>query len=450
MSASAAPMTLVAETSHALTGTITIPGDKSISHRSLMFSALAIGESQISGLLEGEDVLSTAQALREMGAKIHVETDKGQRIWKVTGVGVGGLMQPETALDMGNSGTSARLLMGLLSTHPITTTLIGDASLSKRPMMRVIAPLSETGAQFTYREKGLLPLTIQGAELPTPIQYELPVASAQVKSAVLLAGLNMIGQTEVIETIPTRDHTENMLARFGADIEVEKRDGKTYIRVTGPAELTAQKLTVPSDPSSAAFFIVAALLIPESDIVIPNICMNPTRIGLITTLIEMGGDIEIQNRREEAGEPIADLRVRSSKLSGVTVPAERAASMIDEYPILSVAAACAEGKTHMLGVHELRVKESDRIAMVEAGLRKNGIQTSSTEDSLTVHGGIIQGGGAVETALDHRIAMSFAVLGMVAKQPVTIIGAGAIATSFPNFIPLMQQLGGKLAVKEQG
>lgn len=447
MSEASKIMCLTTEKSTGLQGRLTIPGDKSISHRALMFAALAVGESKIYGLLEGEDVLSTAQALRDMGADISSEiSPDGDRVWTVHGVGVGGLQQPQTALDMGNSGTSARLLMGLLATHPIEVTMIGDASLSTRPMKRVITPLSGTGAQFSYREGGVLPVHIKGTKFSVPVSYKLPVASAQVKSAVLLSGLNCSGVTEVIETVATRDHTENMLSRLGADISVTQKDGETRIRLVGPAELKAQNVHVPSDPSSAAFFIVAALITEGSDILLPHICLNPTRSGLITTLLEMGADIEIQNEREEAGEIIADLRVRSSALKGVVVPAERAASMIDEYPILSVAAACASGDTVMLGVGELRVKESDRIAMVEHGLAQAGIKTSSTADSLTVTGGRVLGGGTVETALDHRIAMSFAVLGLVAEKRLQIVGAEAISTSFPNFILLMQDLGARMQV----
>jgi len=446
-------MTLTAAPSRALNGHITVPGDKSISHRALIFGALSIGETHISGLLEGEDVLATADAMRALGARV---TQTGEGAWTVQGVGIGGLREPETALDFGNSGTGARLVMGLVAGHPITATFVGDASLSKRPMGRVITPLTEMGAVFHARAGGRMPLTLTGATSPLPITYPLPVASAQVKSAVLLAGLNAPGQTTVIEPHATRDHTERMLRAFGADVSVEQGpQGVTVIRVTGQSELTPTDVIVPADPSSAAFPVVAALTTPGSDIVVAGVMMNTHRIGLYTTLIEMGGDIEVMNQREESGEPVADLRVRSSQLKGVEVPLERAPSMIDEYPILAVAAAHAEGTTVMRGAAELRVKESDRVAATVAGLRVNGLHVDEFDDGLAVRGtgqgpanqGLgsrIPGGGHVITHMDHRIAMAFLILGFGAEAPVTIDKGEMIATSFPDFVPLMRRLGANL------
>ncbi len=420
-------------------GTANVPGDKSISHRALMFAALAIGTSHISGLLEGEDVLHTAGALRQMGVTIR---KIGQGEWEVDGVGVGGFIEPQATLEMGNSGTSTRLLMGLVSTLPYHFTFTGDASLSKRPMGRVITPLSEIGAQFHAREGGRLPLTVEGVAEPLPITYRLPVASAQVKSAILLAGLNTPGKTTVIEAIATRDHTERMLKGMGAVIETNiQEDGEHAITITGYPTLKAQNLKVPADPSSAAFIAVAALLVKGSDVLIPNVCMNETRIGLFTTLKEMGANILYENQRVAGGEDVADIRVRYSKLKGITVPAKRAASMIDEYPILAMAASVAEGVTRMEGVEELRVKESDRLAAVEAGLKANGVSVSSGEDWLEVVGGAVKGGGRVTTHLDHRIAMSFLVLGMAAENPVSIDDGTVMETSFPGFVNLMNQLG---------
>ncbi|MDO8290552.1 MAG: 3-phosphoshikimate 1-carboxyvinyltransferase [Parvibaculum sp.] len=436
---------LTAEPSRALSGRIRVPGDKSISHRSLIFGTLAVGETIITGLLEGDDVLATAEAMRRLGATVTRELDeRGRPVWRVQGVGVGGLKAPEEALDFGNAGTGARLVMGLVAGHPITATFVGDASLSRRPMGRVTVPLAMMGATFQAREGGRLPLTLTGAPRTMPITYELPVASAQVKSAVLLAGLNAPGVTTVIEPVPTRDHTERMLKAFGAKVDIVPHGvGGLAIHLTGEPELTPCPIIVPGDPSSAAFPVVAALITPGSDIVVEGITLNPHRAGLYTTLIEMGGDIEVMHQREEGGEPVADLRVRSSALHGVVVPPERAPSMIDEYPVLAIAAAFATGNTVMNGIHEMRVKESDRIAATAQGLRHNGIKVHETDDGMTVEGraGHVDGGGHVVTHMDHRIAMSFLVMGLGAQKPVTVDDAAMIATSFPDFLSLMRGLG---------
>lgn len=425
-----------------------MPGDKSISHRSLILSALAIGKSQISGLLEGEDVLATAAALRAMGAKI----EKKDSSWTVNGVGVGGLMQPETAIDLGNSGTSVRLLMGLVASHDISVTFTGDASLSKRPMGRVIDPLSSMGADFTARMssdgKACLPLTVRGLCPAVPIEYRLPVASAQVKSAILLAGLNTPGVTRVIEPVPTRDHSETMLKGFGANLTVETdRDGNRIISLTGEVELSPQKIKVPGDPSSAAFPVVAALLVPGSDIVVENVGINPTRAGLFTVLQQMGGDISFKKKRTVGGEPVADIHVKHSQLTGIDVQADIAPSMIDEFPILFIAAALAEGTTTTSGLHELRVKESDRLSQMAEGLSLLGVDVTEKEDGLIItgSGGPIPGGKkktAIETALDHRIAMSFAVAGLVTEKGVAIDDMSPTETSFPGFVDLLAILQG--------
>ncbi len=431
-----------------LSGTIRVPGDKSISHRALMLGALAVGRTEVDGLLEGEDVLRTAAAMNALGAAAS-RLDDGT--WQVDGVGVGGLSEPDSVLDMGNSGTAARLLTGVLATHGLTAFMTGDASLVKRPMARVTVPLVRMGAQFVTREGGRLPMAIVGTRSPVPITYTLPVASAQVKSAVLLAGLNTPGITTVIEPHATRDHSENMLRHFGAEVSVDDtEEGGQAITIAGEPELTARRITVPGDISSAAFPIVAALIRPDSDITLTGVGINPRRTGLLDTLIEMGGRIELLNRREEAGEPIADIRVRGSELNGVDVPPERAPSMIDEYPVLGVAAACATGTTRMLGVGELRVKESDRLAMTAAGLEACGIAVDADSDSLTVQGtgqnvGVPEGGATVATELDHRIAMSFLVLGMAARSAVAIDDAQPIETSFPGFAALMNGLGASIA-----
>lgn len=427
-----------------LAGRIRVPGDKSISHRALMLSALAVGESQVEGLLEGEDVLATAAAMRAMGATI-VRGDEA--IWRINGVGVGGLLQPQAALEMGNSGTSTRLLMGLVASHPITATFTGDASLSSRPMNRVIDPLSTMGAEFTASPGGRLPLMVRGLCPAVPITYRLPVASAQVKSALLLAGLNTPGITRVIEPVPTRDHSERMLAGFGAEISVDKSDEGRIISLTGEAELRPQSIVVPGDPSSAAFWMVAASVVPGSDVVIENVGLNPTRAGLVTVLRLMGADIVEQDPRVVGGEPVADLRVRHAALSGIEVPHDVAPSMIDEYPVLFVAAAFASGRTIARGADELRVKESDRIAVMKAALEANGVPCEEHEDGLTIEGtggDPIPGGGTVASRLDHRIAMSMAVAGLHAAQPIAIDDASPVATSFPTFFDLLTQLGGRV------
>ncbi|MBX9814471.1 MAG: 3-phosphoshikimate 1-carboxyvinyltransferase [Proteobacteria bacterium SG_bin5] len=423
-----------------LSGRIAVPGDKSISHRALMFSALAVGRSRISGLLEGEDVLATAAALRAMGARIAREAEG---IWTVDGVGVGGLLQPGQALDMGNSGTSARLLMGLIASHPITATLIGDASLSRRPMARVIAPLSAMGADFQASPGDRLPLMVRGACPAVPIAYRLPVASAQVKSAVLLAGLNTPGITRVIEPVPTRDHSERMLAGFGARLTIGEEARARVIEIAGEAELRPQEIVVPGDPSSAAFFLVAATIVPGSDVTITGVGLNPTRAGLIAVLRLMGADIAEENPREMGGEPVADLRVRHAPLTGIEVPPELAPSMIDEYPALFVAAAFASGITRALGAEELRVKESDRIAAMAEALGAIGARVTEARDGLVIEGSggaPLAGGATIATRLDHRIAMSLAVAALHCRAPVTLDDAAPVATSFPGFFAALDAL----------
>lgn len=419
-----------------LTGRIRVPGDKSISHRSLMFGALAVGETRVTGLLEGEDVLATAAALRAMGATIE---RRAEGAWSINGVGVGGLLQPETPLEMGNSGTSTRLLMGLVASHPITAQFTGDASLSKRPMDRVTGPLSLMGAEFSATK---LPLIERGLSPAVPISYRLPVASAQVKSAILLAGLNTAGITSVIEPVPTRDHTERMLAGFGAELWIEEESGERAIRIRGEADLTPQTIEVPGDPSSAAFFAVAALLIPGSDLVIENVGLNATRAGLFEVLRQMGGQVEELERREVGGEPVADLRVRHSTLTGIDVDPALAPSMIDEFPILFVAASLAQGRTVTTGLEELRVKESDRLAVMAAALRAAGARIEEQADGLIIDGtggDPLQGGDEpVGTHLDHRIAMSMAVAGHASRAGVEIDDTTPIATSFPQFEVLLE------------
>jgi 3-phosphoshikimate 1-carboxyvinyltransferase len=434
---------LYATRSTALSGIARAPGDKSISHRALMLGGLAIGQTRISGLLEGEDVHATAGALRALGVGVERQAE-GE--WLVTGVGVGGLGEPTTILDMGNSGTAARLLLGVLATHRLTAFMSGDASLNRRPMARVTGPLGRMGADFVTRG-GCLPLVVRGAINPIPIVHRMEVASAQVKSAILLAGLNAPGLTTVVETAATRDHTERMLRHFGGEVMVETlEDGSSAITVRGYVELRGAPIVMPGDPSSAAFPLVAALLTPDSEITLPHVGMNPARVGLYETLLEMGADISIANRGEAGGEPVADLTARSSVLRGVTVPPERAPSMIDEYPILAMAASCAQGTTRLLGLAELRVKESDRLAMIAGGLQACGVSIEMGEDSLTIHGtGRPPAGGAtVETAFDHRIAMSFLVLGLVSDAPIGVDDATAIATSFPTFESLMAALGARI------
>lgn len=426
-----------------LAGAALVPGDKSISHRSLMLSALAVGESRVEGLLEGEDVLATAAAMQAMGARIERDRDG---IWHIEGVGVGGLLQPESALDMGNSGTSTRLLMGLLASHDICATFIGDASLSRRPMGRVIEPLGLMGAEFTASPGGRLPLTMRGLVPAVPLEYRLPVASAQVKSALLLAGLNTPGMTRVIEPVPTRDHSERMLKGFGADLTVEQDgEGARIISLRGEAELKPQQIVVPGDPSSAAFPVVAALLVPESDVIIRNVGLNPTRAGLFALLRAMGGSIDFIDERVVGGEPVADLRVRGSLLSAIENDPADAPSMIDEFPIAFVAAALAQGCSVFRGLEELRVKESDRIAAMAAGLRMIGAQVEESGDGLIIEGTggePLPGGGPIVTHLDHRIAMSFAVAGLASRNGVEIDDMRPVATSFPGFVGLLRGLGG--------
>ena len=426
-----------------LKGRIRVPGDKSISHRSMIFGLLAIGETRVEGLLEGDDVLRTAEACRALGAGI---TREAPGRWRIRGVGIGGLSEPSGPLDFGNAGTGSRLMMGVAGSHPITSTFDGDASLRKRPMRRILDPLVKMGVTVVNEaEGGRVPLTLRGPKETIPITYETPAASAQIKSAILLAGLNSPGRTTVLEREATRDHTERMLRHFGATVEIEPygENGRA-ITLQGQPELRGSAIVVPTDPSSAAFPLVAALITPGSDIVIEGVMMNPLRTGLITTLLEMGASIERLNERDEGGETVADLRVQSSRLSGVTVPAERAPAMIDEYPILAVAASFAEGTTRMQGLHELRVKESDRLAAVAAGLKEAGVAHEIEGDDLIVHGsgGRVRGGGApVATHLDHRIAMSFLVMGLASQEPMTVDDGAMIATRFPTFIPLMRELG---------
>jgi 3-phosphoshikimate 1-carboxyvinyltransferase len=447
MSHAGTPAPATARKSENLKGTVRIPGDKSISHRSFMFGGLASGETRITGLLEGEDVINTGKAMRAMGAKIEKVGDT----WIIEGTGNGALLAPEAPLDFGNAGTGCRLTMGLVGVYDFASTFIGDASLSSRPMGRVLNPLREMGVQVEAQAGDKLPVTLHGPKTPNPIAYRVPMASAQVKSAVLLAGLNTPGITTVIEPVMTRDHTEKMLQGFGADLSVETDgDGVRTIRLEGRGKLVGQVIDVPGDPSSTAFPLVAALLVPGSDITILNVLMNPTRTGLILTLQEMGADIEVLNARNAGGEDVADLRVRHSDLKGVDVPADRAPSMIDEYPVLSVAAAFAEGTTTMTGLDELRVKESDRLAAVARGLELNGVDCTEGETSLTVRG--VPGGKglgnakgeAVKTHLDHRIAMSFLVMGLASEHPVTVDDARMIATSFPEFMDLMAGLGARI------
>lgn len=430
---------LSASSAGPLRGVCRVPGDKSISHRALILGALATGRTRITGLLEAEDVINTAKAVSALGAP----ASKAGDVWEVLGRGVGGLGQPPGPLDFGNSGTGARLMMGVIAGHPITTRLVGDASLSRRPMSRVLRPLRQMGLEV-LEDKETLPLTIRGTGDLVPIDYELPVPSAQVKSAILLAGLAAAGETTVIEREPTRDHTERMLRYLGAEVRSAREDGLTRITVKGHAELEGRDIKVPGDPSSAAFIAAAALIVPGSEVTIEGVLVNPTRTGLYLTLQEMGGGIVFLNTREEGGEPVADIRVRSSDLTGVRVPAERAPSMIDEYPILAVVAAFARGRTEMQGLAELKVKESDRLAATAAGLMANGVGARVDGETLVVEGaGSAQGGGTVATHLDHRIAMAFLTMGLAAREPVTVDDATMIATSFPEFRGLMESLGAR-------
>lgn len=429
---------LTALRSGPLRGRIKVPGDKSISHRSLIFGALATGETSISGLLEAGDVLGTAEVLRRMGAPIAKRDDT----WRVLGRGTGGLQAPDGPLDFGNSGTGTRLMMGVLTGHSFQVTLTGDASLSRRPMGRVLKPLKQMGLSIVAGEGDRLPLTIQGPRRAIPISYALDVPSAQVKSAILLAGLGAPGETTVIETEATRDHTERMLAHFGWAPRIEREGHGQRITVRGDAELQGRHVEVPGDPSSAAFLVAAALIVPGSEVMVENVLINPSRIGLYITLQEMGADLELANRREQGGEPVADIRVRHSPLKGVRVPPERAPSMIDEYPMLAALAAYAMGETRMEGLAELKVKESDRLAATAAGLAANGVAARVDGDTLTVVGiGAATGGGTVATHLDHRIAMAFLTLGLGAARPVTVDDTAMIQTSFPEFLGLMRGLG---------
>jgi len=428
-----------------LNGRARVPGDKSISHRALILGALAVGETQITGLLEGEDVVNTGKVMRALGATVE---RTGPGAWRVCGVGVGGFAQPEAALDFGNSGTGSRLVMGAVAGSPITAVFDGDASLRTRPMRRILDPLELMGARtIDQAEGGRLPLTLQGARHPVPIEYEAPVPSAQLKSAVLLAGLNAPGVTTVIENEATRDHTEKLLKHFGANVRVVAF-GPHGRRITleGQPELVAADVSVPADPSSAAFPLVAALIVPGSDIVLEGVMMNPLRTGLFTTLKEMGAVIESVAARNEGGEDVADLRIKAGPMKGVEVPPERAPSMIDEYPILAVAAAFAEGTTRMRGLKELRVKESDRLEATAAMLRVNGVAVEIDGDDLVVHGkGRVTGGGVVTTHMDHRLAMSALMMGLASEQPVAVDDAAFIATSFTGFVDLMRGLGADLS-----
>ncbi|MZR29828.1 3-phosphoshikimate 1-carboxyvinyltransferase [Sneathiella litorea] len=438
------PVPVTAQPAGALTGTISVPGDKSISHRALIFGSLAAGTTTVKGLLEGEDVLRTAAAMRQLGAQVTRNKDGS---WEVTGNGVGALREPDDVLDMGNSGTAARLLMGLVASCPFTTFFAGDASLHKRPMGRVGRPLEEMGALITSRSGGRFPLGVTGRNL-MPIDYELPVASAQVKSAILLAALDTPGITRVTEPKPTRDHTENMLRHFGAAVKMSAReDGGRVIEYQGQQELTPADIIVPGDPSSAAFIAVAASILPGSDVTITNVGLNPLRDGIFITLKEMGANIEIMNLREQAGERVGDLRIRASTLQGIEVPPERAPTMIDEFPVLFVAASFAKGKTVMRGLEELRVKESDRLAAMAVGLKACGVTLEELDDGLIIdgNGSAPMGGGRVVTHLDHRIAMSFLILGLAANNPVTVDDGRVMETSFPGFIDLMGSLGAKMA-----
>ena len=441
------PSPLRASRSSGLSGRLRPPGDKSVSHRALIFGLLCVGETTIEGLLEGEDVLRTGAACRQLGARV---TRRGEGAWSVNGAGLGSLLPPQETLDFGNAGTGSRLMMGLVGGHAITARFDGDASLRKRPMRRILDPLVLQGARVLEQaEGGRCPILLQGTGEPLPIEYKTPVASAQIKSAVLLAGLNSPGRTVVIEAEASRDHTEKMLLHFGANV-VSEPYGENGRRITleGRPELRASKVCVPADPSSAAFPLAAALVVEGSEIIVEGVMTNPLRTGLLTTLLEMGADISFENRRIEGGEEVADVRARySPDLRGVDVPAARAPSMIDEYPILGVVASFASGETRMRGLSELRVKESDRLAAIAAGLKANGVDCAIEGDDLIVQGGSgkVKGGGFVETHLDHRIAMSFLVMGLAAREAVTVDDQTMISTSFPSFRPLMEKLGARFA-----
>ncbi|MFT4078506.1 3-phosphoshikimate 1-carboxyvinyltransferase [Rhodomicrobium sp.] len=433
---------LMSRKSGRLQGAVAVPGDKSISHRALILGALAEGRTRITGLLEAEDILCTARALEALGAGVERDADG---VWTVTGRSLGGLAAPSGDLDFGNSGTGARLMMGVVAGHPIAARFTGDASLQKRPMGRVLAPLQSMGLAIEEDGRNTLPLTLVGTGDLVPISYRLPVPSAQVKSAVLLAGLFASGETSIIESEKSRDHTEKMLRYFGAELSVEPFEGGLRIALEGRRTLKGQPVAVPGDPSSAAFLVAAALITPESDILVKNVLVNPTRTGFYETLAEMGADIVFENEREVGGEPVADIRARTSELRGVMVPAARAPSMIDEYPMLAALATVAQGETVMEGLAELRVKESDRLAAMVDGLVACGAAAHARGDTLTVLGlPEVRGGATIKTHMDHRIAMSFLVLGLAAEEPVTVDDASMIATSFPEFRTLMQQVGATL------
>ena len=426
-----------------LSGRVRVPGDKSISHRALMLGALSTGLTRISGLLEAEDVLNTARSIEALGAQVA----RRDGVFEVAGRGVGGLIQPSAPLDFGNSGTGCRLMTGVIAGHDIEVQLVGDASLSRRPMRRVLTPLRQMGLAVA-EDRETLPLTVRGTSGLVPIEYATPVPSAQVKSAILLAGLSASGETTVIEREPTRDHTERMLRYFGADVRTELRDGRNAVTVTGDAEMAGRPVTVPGDPSSAAFLAAAAAIVPGSEITIEGVLVNETRTGFYTTLVEMGADVAFTDLREENGEPIADIRIRQRPLHGVVVPAARAPSMIDEYPVLSAVAAYASGETRMEGLAELKVKESDRLAATVAGLAANGISARADGDTLIVAGGgTRRGGGTVATHMDHRIAMAFLILGLGTDRPVEVDDITFVATSFPAFTGLMGQVGAQLEAR---
>jgi len=423
--------------SKAISGNLTVPGDKSISHRALICGAISTGETRIRGLLESEDVLATLDAFRKLG--VQIACNGGDYI--VTGSGLGGLMKPESPLDFGNSGTGARLMMGVIAGNPISAEFAGDKSLRQRPMARVLDPLRSMGLTVTPDSGNRLPLTLSGTDRLIPIEYELPVPSAQVKSAVLFAGLHASGRTTVIEPVPTRDHTERLLKYFDADIVVTAEGTRRKIEIVGEKDLTGRDISVPGDPSSAAFLTAAALICPESDLSLENILVNPSRIGFYETLIEMGANISFENMRDDSGETVADIRVKYSRLNGVCVPAERAPSMIDEYPCLAVVASLSQGTTTMDGLSELRVKESDRLGAMADGLTSCGVNASVEQDSLVVQGGKVSGGANIDPHLDHRIAMAFLTLGLGAENPVTVNNVATISSSFPNYVPLMKSLG---------
>ena len=437
---------LSASSNKSLQGTVSVPGDKSISHRSLMLSALAVGRSEVTGLLEGEDVLATATAMRAMGATIN---RIGEGHYEIYGVGVGGLMEPDDVIDMGNSGTSTRLLMGLIASHDINVMMTGDASLRGRPMRRVITPLTDMGAEVTARDGKFLPLTIRGTDETLPIDYMSPVASAQVKSAILLAGLNTLGRTTVREKTATRDHTERMLTAMGANVMVKKEGDGRIVSIDGQPELTPVSFEVPGDISSAAFMLVAASIIPGSDITLKGVGLNPLRTGILSALKSMGADIKILNEATLGGEPVGDIRVQAAALTGTSDICVDPSTMIDEFPVLFCAAAVASGTSRFSGLEELRVKESDRLAAMAAGLKANGVELTEFDDGIEIvgAGGHVPGGGLVETHLDHRIAMAFSVLGQMADAPITLDDAAPIQTSFPSFIDLMTGLGAGLVLE---